>query len=625
MDVGIPVEVEGAYGEFYPGIVCDLTSAEGYRVKLLDSSHSTFVAEVTLPPTAMRLPPDLTSFPFDPIQGQEVDVLIPCVPATETNHDSDPGAASPVSRLSAWWPGRVKKVGGSFVIVELASTVATDSSTTNSVCATVELANGRINIPPPSSIEKTDIVEKHQLRPRSHQTNFTADSFHMHPIDIPDELEVYCRDPANYQHFARRCGFPVLVCMAPDALKPRVPITSDGNDTYELKARLLVISTDISTVKRAAVIDNTFIDMLRQKVSILQQTEELYLKLEASRISQAPAPFVEDVYVPENLIPYAIGFQGANIRRAHNIDGVLSIKLNRAACLFRVSGKTLEAVKQAKALLDYRTEVVPVPRTYVGPIVGSGQRHIQHIVDCVGLCGLKICDMAEPDMEDYVAFQSTGTSQAIRDARMFLEFHVASLQDLDRLRGVKNPPSIPPRKVPTEHDMPAEELEGSGDTPTVARINRKSGRSTQRARRRPPPAAQQNAVSNGDAGTPNTELNGRDQPANEPIVDQPNGVVSQTSRQDANAGTAARGNPRSRQRRPQYMQSNNSTSETQNNVTNRRTDWNHHEDEERNDGEPHLMNGTTRKPPHEKLDRRNVARPSNDAHAPASGAVAAVM
>ncbi|KAA3671167.1 fragile X mental retardation protein, partial [Paragonimus westermani] len=518
MDVGIPVEVEGTYGEFYPvgvckfflfsqGIVCDLISAEGYRVKLLDSSHSTFVAEITLPPTAMRLPPDLTSFPFDPIQGQEVDVLIPCVPATETNHDSESGAASPVSRLSAWWPGRVKKVGGSFVIVELASTVATDPSTTNSACATVETANGRINIPPPSSIEKTDIVEKHQLRPRSHQTNFTADSFHMHPIDIPDELEVYCRDPANYQHFARRCGFPVLVCMAPDALKPRIPVTSNGNDTYELKARLLVISTDISTVKRAAVIDNTFIDMLRQKVLILQQTEELYLKLEASRISQ-----------------------------------------------------TLEAVKQAKALLDYRTEVVPVPRTYVGPIVGSGQRHIQHIVDCVGLCGLKICDMAEPDMEDYVAFQSTGTSQAIRDARMFLEFHVASLQDLDRLRGVKNPPSIPPRKVTIEQDTPAEEPEGSGDTPTVARLNRKSGRSTQRARRRPPPTVQQNAVSNGDAGTSNTELNGRDQPANEPTVDQPNGVVSQTPRHDASAGTAARGNPRSRQRRPQYMQSNNSTS-----------------------------------------------------------------
>lgn len=138
----------------------------------------------------MRLPPDITSFPFDPIQGQEVDVLIPCVPASDINHDSDTTTASPVSRLSAWWPARVKKVGGGFVIVELTSTVTTDPSIATPTCTTVELANGRINIPPPSSIEKTDIVEKHQLRPRSHQTNFLTDSFHMHPIDIPDELEV---------------------------------------------------------------------------------------------------------------------------------------------------------------------------------------------------------------------------------------------------------------------------------------------------------------------------------------------------------------------------------------------------------------------------------------------------
>ncbi|TGZ70257.1 hypothetical protein CRM22_003304 [Opisthorchis felineus] len=541
MDVGIPVEVEGSYGEFYPGIIGGLNSLSEFQVHLLDLSNNNHVSEVTLPPSAMRLPPELASFPFDPIQGQEVDVLIPCAVPTEST-DGDDSAL--VSRLSAWWPGRVKKVGGGFVIVELVSTFTTDPVPTKHSATKVEVLNGRISIPLPSSIEKTDIVEKHQLRPRSHQSNFTASSFHMHAIDIPDSLVNYCREPANYQHFARRCGLPVLVCMAPEALQPETPVKGQDDETYELKARLLVISPDVSTVKRAAVIDNTFIDMLRQKVLILQQTEELSRKLEASRVSQIAAPFIEEVYVPEHLIPYAIGFQGSNIRRASNIEGVFSIKLNRSTWVFQISGKSKEAVLQAKALLDYTTEVIPVPRTYVGPIVGSGQRHIQHIVDCVGLSGLKICHMPEEEMENFVAFHLTGTSQAIRDARMFLEFHVASLQDLDRLRGVKNPPTLPPKKdAEPENHFSAEEAEGSGDVTSATGLRRKGVRSSQRNRRRPPPSSHQGALSNGDSIIPQTETC-EDVRTNE-LASTEN--LEETGRQTS----------KPRQRRPQHVQTKN--------------------------------------------------------------------
>ncbi|GAA49476.1 fragile X mental retardation syndrome-related protein 1 [Clonorchis sinensis] len=572
------------------GIIGGLNSLNEFQVHLLDLSNNNHVSEVTLPPSAMRLPPELASFPFDPVQGQEVDVLIPCAVPTEST-DGDDSAL--VSRLSAWWPGRVKKVGGGFVIVELVSTFTTDPVPTKHSATKVEVLNGRISIPLPLSIEKTDIVEKHQLRPRSHQSNFTASSFHMHAIDIPDSLVNYCREPANYQHFARRCGLPVLVCMAPEALQPETPVKGQDDETYELKARLLVISPDVSTVKRAAVIDNTFIDMLRQKVLILQQTEELSRKLEASRVSQIAAPFIEEVYVPEHLIPYAIGFQGSNIRRASNIDGVFSIKLNRSTWTFQISGKSKEAVLQARALLDYTTEVIPVPRTYVGPIVGSGQRHIQHIVDCVGLSGLKICHMPEEEMQNFVAFHLTGTSQAIRDARMFLEFHVASLQDLDRLRGVKNPPTLPPKKdAEPENHCSAEEAEGnlvtsnedvenlclvigvfrtlvrpgeniepvvlkyaecslrqvihdrSGDVTSATGIRQKGGRSSQRNRRRPPPSSHQGALSNGDPI---------------PQTDTHEDVRTNELASNENLEEAGRQTSKPRQRRPQHVQAKNNS------------------------------------------------------------------
>ncbi|VDP44379.1 unnamed protein product [Schistosoma margrebowiei] len=80
-------------------------------------------------------------------------------------------------------------------------------------------------------------------------------------------------------------------------------------------------------------------------------------------------------------------------------------------------------------------------KTRKSPILGSGRRHVQHIVDRVGLVGIKISKSPEDDRE-HVSFQLTGTQQAIRDTQLFLEFQVASLQELDRLRGVENPPSI---------------------------------------------------------------------------------------------------------------------------------------------------------------------------------------
>ncbi|CAL8085890.1 unnamed protein product [Calicophoron daubneyi] len=552
MDIGIPVEVEGIYGEFYSGIICGLNSLEEFRVSLLDNSRNGGVVEITLPPSSMRLPPELSSFPFEPLQGQEVDVLIPCAPAPENEGDGDTSAFPILSKLSAWWPGRVKKVGGGFVIVELVSAFSAEEKPDRPSNDEVSVSKGRVFVPLPTSIEKTDIVEKQQLRPRSQQTNFSSNTLRMHAIDIPDQLVSYCKEPANYLHFARRCGLPVLVCMAPESMRPSEPVKAEGSDTYEQRARLLVISTELSTVNRAAIIDNTFIDMLRQKVFILQQTEELSRKLEASLAKQVESPFVEEVSVPEHLIIEAIGFQGSNIRQANAIDGITSIRLNRPAGIFRICGKTLESVRRAKALLDYSVKVIPVPRTYVGPILGSGQRHIQHIVDRMGLRGLKIHDM-EAYAPDFVAFELTGTSQAIRDAQMFLEFHIASLQDLDTLRGVKCQPSAPPKESPKESEVTEQEQENPAESPvTGGRSRRKSGRSSQSK-----PADPATVITNGDGNRPAPDADENSPGSEMKHMEDAGGYRNQMPKPDHDNVGPQKMSARNRQRRSQYMQSNN--------------------------------------------------------------------
>lgn len=594
MDIGIPIEAEGVHGEFYPGIVCGIKSIDEYCVQLLDSSRNHQVVEIQLPPSSMRPVSDVPNFPFEPLQGQEVDVLIPC---SETSPETESSPGTPVQRLSAWWPGRVKKVGGGFVIVELLFNPSPNAGSQEFDVIKVE--DGHVNIPLPPTIEKTDIVEKHQLRPRSHQPNLTSGCFHTHSIDIPDELEAYCRDPVHYQLFARRCGLPVLVCMAPECLKPQMPVQGDVGETYDKKARLLVISTDVSTVNRAAVIDNTFIDMLRHKVQILQQNEELSRKLEASRITQ----FIEDVFVPESLIPHAIGFQGSNIRRASNLEDVMSIKLNRHNCTFRIIGKSEEAVQRAKALMDYTMQIVPIPRRYVGPIVGSGQRHIQHIVDCLGLSGLKICDMPESDEAcEFVAFHLTGTSQAIRDAHMFLDFHVESLQDLDHLRGVEPPQAFACRKQMVNE---TEEAGSSGDGSGPRQARRKPGRSSQRNRHKPTQNTAQRETVNGCS---EAVLDSRETHVHE------NGEMhsppsSDSGFQQPTQDGGSKFQQGQRQRRPQYMQSNNNSGPNRP-IRDRDPRVNNRAVSEEKDhrAPPHMVNGTC---PNSRRhqDRRRGVRP----------------
>uniref|UniRef100_A0A183AC60 KH_dom_type_1 domain-containing protein n=1 Tax=Echinostoma caproni TaxID=27848 RepID=A0A183AC60_9TREM len=207
-------------------------------------------------------------------------------------------------------------------------------------------------------------------------------------------------------------------------------------------------------------------------------------------------------------------------------------------------------------LLDYSIEVVPVPRTYVGPILGSGQRHIQHIVDRIGLSGMRISGALAPDVPDFVAFHLTGTRRAIADAKMFLEFHIASLRELDELRGVKSPPLAPPTtEVARDGDAGSEQEHSAPVHPaTGGKQKKRAGRASQQNRRRVP-SHQTSDIGNGDGTLESGDEANRDSGPETDHSEQRAGRPSHP--ENFNAGNS-RPPVNSRQRRAQYMQSNNS-------------------------------------------------------------------
>lgn len=75
-----------------------------------------------------------------------------------------------------------------------------------------------------------------------------------------------------------------------------------------------------------------------------------------------------------------------------------------------------------------------VPQEYVSRIIGQKNRHIQSLVDRVGLAKIRVQSAEEATVPNCVPFAFTGTRSAINDARLLINFNIESLKEIDRLQ-----------------------------------------------------------------------------------------------------------------------------------------------------------------------------------------------
>ncbi|XP_076086429.1 uncharacterized protein LOC143057082 [Mytilus galloprovincialis] len=130
--------------------------------------------------------------------------------------------------------------------------------------------------------------------------------------------------------------------------------------------------------------------------------------------------------VTSDLMKFSIGTKGSNIKKAAGIKGIGSV--TNVECddgyLFKISGESPEAVKQARELLEFKKEQLTVPHHFAGRIIGKAGQEIDEIINKSMV--IKIMRRNRPDG---VVFNIIGTPESVENAKILLNFKLDALKN----------------------------------------------------------------------------------------------------------------------------------------------------------------------------------------------------
>ncbi|KAF8766923.1 WD repeat-containing protein 44 [Argiope bruennichi] len=188
------------------------------------------------------------------------------------------------------------------------------------------------------------------------------------------------------------------------------------------KKCLQIIGRHEGLKKRACMLSDMHFRNLRQKVLLLNRTEEAARQLESTRL-HSNSGYGEEFTVREDLMGLAIGAHGANIQNARKLEGITGIDLEECSCTFKIFGEEGRGPPQhrtGKGSMDMQVHRKPTSHPSLT------DRTSGHMVEG-----------SVTERTFSVPFVFVGTIESITNAKILLEYHLAHLKEVEKLRQEK--------------------------------------------------------------------------------------------------------------------------------------------------------------------------------------------
>ncbi|CEF62037.1 Fragile X mental retardation syndrome-related protein 1 [Strongyloides ratti] len=315
---------------------------------------------------------------------------------------------SDMGGLVGWAEGKIKKVENNFVVLE--------------------------------SVEKSslvDIVTIGDCREVREPIQLTSSMLKTEEINVPSDMVEYFNRPDSYNDLIKIIG--------------DIAIEYKYNDSIlgEPTGKFIISTYNANSLKRVKILSDIYFNDTRQKMQLVMKKDEV-----TRLLSQAAATpkHVEEFTLSTTFMGLAIGTHGTNILAARDIEGIEDIQIDEVTrecdglVVFKIFAESKEAAEKARAILEYKTGEVKVPRNMVGKMIGKQGKTIQDIVDKSGTIRVQIGEekplekgpdgaiISNDDKPDFVDFVFTGTSETIANAEFLIDFHLKHLQEMDEMR-----------------------------------------------------------------------------------------------------------------------------------------------------------------------------------------------